>query len=130
VEYTSSLFFLGGFGYCAVELLYSGHTHWSMFLAGGLCLPLLYGMNLSLAHLPFLARCALGAVCITAVELIFGLFFNRLLGWAVWDYSGLWGNLWGQICPLYSFFWFLLCIPVLWAFDRLAAGLGPFFRPL
>ena len=31
----------------------------------------------------------------------------------VWDYSRRKGNLLGQICPLYSALWFLLCIPVL-----------------
>ena len=42
----------------------------------------------------------------------FGVVCNLALGWRVWDYSLLWGNLWGQICPLYSSLWFLLCIPV------------------
>ena len=37
---------------------------------------------------------------------------NLALGWRVWDYSLLWGNLWGQICPLSSSLWFLLCIPI------------------
>ena len=30
----------------------------------------------------------------------------------VWDYSDRKFNLMGQICPLYSALWFLLCIPV------------------
>ena len=30
----------------------------------------------------------------------------------VWDYSGRFGNLLGQVCPLYTGLWFLLCIPV------------------
>mgnify|MGYP002274557567 FL=1 len=46
------------------------------------------------------------------MELAFGVVCNLALGWRVWDYSLLWGNLWGQICPLYSSLWFLLCIPI------------------
>ena len=41
-----------------------------------------------------------------------GCVVNRLLKWQVWDYSGRFGNLLGQVCPLYTGLWFLLCIPV------------------
>ena len=49
---------------------------------------------------------------ITGIELVFGLVFNRVLQLGVWDYSAQWGNVLGQICPLFTFLWFLLCIPV------------------
>lgn len=109
-----SLFCIGALGYGALEYLYRGHTHWTMLLAGGLCLMGLYALNQRLFRLPLLVRAAAGSGLITAVELIFGLIFNRGLHMQVWDYSGYWGNLLGQICPLYSFFWFLLCIPVVY----------------
>lgn len=35
------LFLLGGSGYLAIELAWRGTSHWTMFLAGGVCLCLL-----------------------------------------------------------------------------------------
>ncbi len=104
-------FAIGGLGYGLLELAWRGHTHWSMLLCGGLALLML--RYFSGTRLPFLAQCAAGALGITALELAAGLLLNRALGLAVWDYSGIWGNLWGQVCPLYSALWFVLCIPVL-----------------
>lgn len=109
------MFFLGALGYGGIEILVRGYTHWTMLLAGGLCLLGLQALDGRLRTLPFLVRCAAGALFITGVELCFGLVCNRAMHWAVWDYSAYWGNLWGQICPLFTFFWFLLCIPVFWA---------------
>ena len=37
-----------------------------------------------------------------------GLVLNTCLGMAVWDYSTLPGNLWGQICLPFSALWALL----------------------
>ncbi len=112
------LFILGALGYGGIEILVRGYTHWTMLVAGGLVLLGLQTLDNRLARLPFLMRCAAGALFITAVELCFGLVCNRLLHWRVWDYSAYWGNLWGQICPLFTFFWFLLCIPVFWALGQ------------
>ena len=33
---------------------------------------------------------------------------NIILGWNVWDYSNLPGNLLGQICPQFTVLWFFL----------------------
>ena len=30
------LFYIGGLTYCGIEMLYRGHTHWSMFLCAGI----------------------------------------------------------------------------------------------
>ena len=107
-----SLFLAGAIGYCGIEVLVRGHTHWTMLLAGGLCLVGLEALDRHLARTPLLLRCLAGAALITGVELVFGLVCNRLLHWAVWDYSAQWGNLWGQVCPRFSIYWFLLCLPV------------------
>ena len=58
-------------------------------------------------------RASAGALAITAVEFAVGVVMNRMLGLGVWNYGEMFGNVMGQICPLYSFLWFLLCIPVL-----------------
>lgn len=113
-----SIFSIGALGYGLIEFCWRGHTHWTMLVAGGVCLMALYSLNERFLQVPLLVRCAAGACLITAVELCFGLIFNRWLHLGVWDYSGHWGNLWGQICPLYTFFWFLLCIPLLACISR------------
>lgn len=106
------LFCIGAFGYGQIELLYRGRTHWSMLLAGGLCLVLLGLLDGALPRrLPLLGRCGVGALVITSIELAFGLLCNVVLGLDVWDYSQEWGNLWGQICPRYTLYWLLLCLP-------------------
>ena len=51
---------------------------------------------------------AAGAIIITLLELIAGIIVNIILGWNVWDYSNLPGNLLGQICPQFTVLWFLL----------------------
>ena len=50
---------------------------------------------------------------VLTMELGVGLACRYLLHLAVWDYSALWGNVAGLVCPLYSFYWFLLCFWVL-----------------
>ena len=72
-----------------------------MFLAGGLCF-LLLGL-LDRTRLSFSAKCLLGAVIITAVELLAGLLTNR--DHQVWDYRQMPFNFLGQVCLSYSLLW-------------------------
>ena len=116
------IFTCGGAIYCIIEILFRGYTHWSMFIAGGLCLFILYnlygaieadsGQRCSLWH-----KCALGTLVITAVELTSGIFVNILFGLSVWDYSAVPFNYLGQICPAFAALWFFLCIPVIFLCD-------------
>ncbi len=103
------LFSLDGGAYVGLELLYRGHSHISMFTAGGTCF-LLIGRLPAWSRLP---RACFGAGIITAVELATGLLVNRDFG--VWDYRDQPGNFLGQICPVFTVLW----IPVAFA----AAGL-------
>lgn len=96
------LFYIGGCAYMVLELVWRGWTHGSMFLAGGSCF-LLLG-RLEKRKLGFLSRGIVGALVITAVELAAGLIWNR--DHSVWDYRDRTGNLWGQICPLFTLLWF------------------------
>jgi uncharacterized membrane protein len=107
-------FAIGAVGYGGLELLWRGHTHWTMLLAGGICLTLL--RLISRSTLPFLTQCILGSATITGVELVTGLVCNCMLHWNIWNYSARWCNLMGQVCPLYSLLWFFLCIPVFGVF--------------
>ena len=69
--------------------------------------------------LPLWVQAILGGLAITAGELAAGLVLNVWLGLDIWDYSGQWSNLWGQICPLYTGLWCLLAGPVIVGFDWL-----------
>jgi len=50
-----------------------------------------------------------GAVMITSYEFAVGCIVNLKMGWNVWDYSSMEGNLLGQICPVFTGVWFILC---------------------
>ncbi|HBI85442.1 MAG TPA: hypothetical protein DDX71_04015 [Ruminococcus sp.] len=102
-EYIAAFLF-GFFAYGLFEIAGRGYTHWSMGLLGGISMMLLYSMQL-----PRRTAALLGAVFVTCAEFTAGILENRILGWAVWDYSGLPLNFMGQICPLYSAVWFVLC---------------------
>lgn len=106
------VFMVGSVGYALVELVWRGRTHWTMMLTGGACLALIYLTERRYPRAPRWKRCLVGTQVITLAELAVGFLVNVLLGWAVWDYSCLPLNLFGQICPLYSALWFLLCLPV------------------
>ncbi len=104
------LFLLGGRIYTWVEILWRGHTQWTMFVLGGVCFVIMgllneykYGWDM-----PLLLQSAISAVIITVFEFLTGCIVNLWLGWGVWDYSGLPFNLMGQICLYY----FLLWIPL------------------
>lgn len=104
-----TLFALGAIGYPLIELLWRGRTHWTMAVAGGICMVLLLKISrLPLAH-PLLWL--LSAIAITTVEFTIGCVVNRWLHWQVWDYSQLPLNLLGQISLPFSLIWYLLSIP-------------------
>lgn len=98
---------IGAAGYSLLEILWRGHTHWSMTLAGGVCLPLIYRVHAGERHC-LAVRSVICSGIITTVEFAVGVVVNLLLGWQVWDYSGLRFNLMGQVCLLYSLLWCLL----------------------
>lgn len=95
---------LGGGGYVLVELLWRGRSHVSMFLLGGLCFWLIGRLNRR-GTMPLSVQACLGAMVVTALELVTGLVVNCWLGWNVWDYSGLPLNLLGQVCLYYFVLW-------------------------
>ena len=106
------IFILGGFGYCILEILWRGYTHWTMFILGGLCLYALTATFNRLQRFHLALKAIIGGGIITVAELLTGCIVNLYLGWRVWDYSAAPYNLLGQICLTYSILWMLLCIPV------------------
>lgn len=107
---TASVFFTGALGYWALELLWRGHTHWTMPLTGGVCLIMIY-IIANFTSEALWKKWVMCACCVTTAEFLVGIVVNLRLGWAVWDYSSMPMNLYGQICPLFTMFWALLAIP-------------------
>lgn len=103
------LFVIGGLLYLLIELVFRGHTHWTMFFVGGLCFVLVGAINEVIPwDTPLVIQCVIGGVIITAVEFVSGCIINLWLGWAVWDYRDMPFNLLGQICLPFSLLWVLI----------------------
>ncbi len=111
-----AIFLLGAVLYPLLEILFRGRTHFSMSLLGAVCLLSIRLIDQTLGRGRFLTKSILSAVIITQLEWITGTVVNLHLHWNVWDYTGHPGNVAGQICPLFSFFWFLLSFAVLIGF--------------
>lgn len=105
------LFFVGGYSYCGVEILFRGFTHISMLVAGGICFILIGLLNEAFPRrIALISQMVLSAVIVTVVELLVGLVVNVWLDLKVWDYSKMPYNFLGQICLLYTNIWFLLSL--------------------
>ena len=99
----------GGLLYVLIETVWRGYSHWTMFALGGLCFLALGLINEVLSwEMPLWQQMLLGACIVTVLEFLTGCIVNLWLGWDVWDYSAMPGNVLGQICPQY----FLLWLPV------------------
>lgn len=83
---------LYGFGLCALYLLATLETF----------------IPVENAALRKLLLFAVMAAAMTLLEYIAGLIFIKRLHIQLWDYSGMWLNLDGIICPLFSLCWALL----------------------
>ena len=106
---TALLIPFGGTAYGLIEVLYRGHTHWTMLLLGGLCFYLL--SCFAELHLPLPLAAVPCAYLITGLEFLTGCLVNLLLHWNVWDYSAQPLNLLGQVCFSFLGMWYLLSIP-------------------
>lgn len=112
------IFLLGGGAYVLVECLWRGYSHFTMFLLGGLCFWLIGRLDRR-ENIPVAVQACLGAILITALELVTGLIVNRWLGWNVWDYSYLPMNFLGQICLYYFVLWIPLSAAAVFLEDGL-----------
>ena len=97
---------IGGMLYVLIEILFRGHSHWTMFCVGGLCFWLIGLLNEILPwEMPLWKQCIIGATIVTAVEFLSGCIINIWFGWNVWDYSNIPFNVLGQICLPFSIAW-------------------------
>lgn len=106
------IFLFGFYGYSLIEILWRGHTHWSMALTGGSCFLLLYHFFNQFPLQKLWKKCVSAAGLVTCVEYFVGCIVNGVLHLRVWDYSNQPFNLLGQVCLLYSFLWALLALPL------------------
>ncbi len=116
-----ALWLVGGVIYYIIELIGRGHSHWSMFILGGLCFIALDLINEVIPWgMPLPLQMLIGSIIITVLELTTGLIVNVLLGWEVWDYSKMSFNFMGQVCLTFSVIWFFI--------SPLGIVLGDFLR--
>lgn len=106
------LFLGGGVGYYLLEVIFRGHSHWSMAICGGLSLVGIYYINKKFRKRSYAFRAFWCSLLITAIEFIAGCIVNLWLGWNVWSYSSHYFNLFGQISLLFSCIWFFLSLGV------------------
>ncbi|MCD7886732.1 MAG: putative ABC transporter permease [Clostridiales bacterium] len=105
------LFAIGGAVYVAIELLFRGHSHPTMFVLGGLLFVLIGGINNWFPwEMPLLLQGLIGGVTVTVTELAAGCVLNIWLGLGIWDYSNMPLNCMGQICLPFSIAWAGLAI--------------------
>ena len=101
-----TLFLTGGILYILLEIIWRSHSHWTMFLLGGLCFVCLGAINEIIPwEMPLWKQILIGACIVTGLEFITGVIVNLSLHWNVWDYSSMPGNILGQICPQYFILW-------------------------
>ena len=108
------LSFVGGALYIVIELLWRGHSHWTMFVLGGICFFYVGLINEELPwEMSLIKQMLIGAVVITMLELLFGVIVNGVYKLNVWDYSNIQFNFLGQICLPYSILWFFISLPAI-----------------
>ncbi len=101
-----ALLLIGGVAYVLLELEWRQKSHWTMFLLGGLCFICLGLINELISwDMPLWQQVIIGACIVTALEFLTGCIVNLWIGWDIWDYSALPGNVLGQICPQFFVLW-------------------------
>lgn len=100
------LFWFGGTFYITLEVLWRGYSHWTMGVLAGLVFISIGLLNEIWSwDTSIIIQILVGTIIATIGEFITGCIVNLWLGWDVWDYSDMWGNILGQICPAFIALW-------------------------
>lgn len=103
------LLFIGGTTYFCIEMLWRGHSHWTMALVGGICFVIIGCINEFFPwELGMVQQSLIGATAVTIIEFVAGLILNIWLKLGIWDYSNMPFNIMGQICLPFFFAWIAL----------------------
>lgn len=104
------VFFVGGALYYTIEMLYRGYSHWTMYLLGGWCGVYADFQNeVTPWEYPFWKQVLKVEAVVLISEFITGCIVNLWLGWNVWDYSNLYGNILGQTSWQFALLFLPLC---------------------
>lgn len=77
-----------------------------MFLLGGVIFIIIGNLNNLFGwEFDLIKQIAISDVIILLFEFLTGCVVNLWLGWDIWDYSDLPGNILGQICPQFALVW-------------------------
>lgn len=105
------LFWFGGSFYVTLETFWRGYSHWTMFVLAGLIFIAIGLLNeLWSWETSLILQALVGTLIATVGEFITGCIVNLWLGWNVWSYEGMWGNVLGQICPQFILLWIPISI--------------------
>ena len=111
---------IGGFTYVIIEMLYRGHSHWSMFIVSAVALISIGLINEFISwDIKLWNQMLIGSGIVTVLEFISGYILNIKLGWLIWDYSNVPFNIMGQICLPFSIAWFFISFIAIVADDYL-----------
>lgn len=110
-------FLIGYFGYTGIETIYRGYSYSLMGMLGAVAFYIVGQIN-ERRNVGLIWQGLIGSFLITIMELMTG---SALLKYDVrmWDYSNLWGNYKGLICPLFSCAWFILSVLIVFIHDLL-----------
>ena len=111
---------IGGFTYVIIEMLYRGHSHWSMFIVSAVAFISIGLINEFISwDMKLWKQMLIGSGIVTVLEFISGYILNIKLGWLIWDYSNVPFNIMGQICLPSSIAWFFISFIAIVADDYL-----------
>ena len=108
-----TVFTIGALGYGTLEILFRGHTHWTMLLTGGACFCFMYMTDRLIGEKSIFVRSLVCGAFVTETEFIVGCLCNKIADMHVWDYSDRPWSVMGQICPGFSALWIALSMPAL-----------------
>lgn len=80
---------------------------------GGVAIHLICSIDLSFIGNGFFEIVILlvtATIVMTLIEFVAGYISLKYFHNRLWDYSDQWGNIKGIVCPLFSFFWGLICL--------------------
>lgn len=119
------LFFIMGMVYFTIEGLWripqGGYANIAMLPVGGTTAVLIGRINQRKRFFSqkIWVQGVIGTIITLLVELAAGCLLNLHMGLGLWDYSHMWGNLWGQICIQFAIAWYIIMPLAIWLDDTL-----------
>lgn len=92
------------------ELVWRSWSHWTMFILGAICFLYAGIQNEFISwDYPFWKQVLRTEIFVLVSEFITGCIVNLWLGWNIWDYSSLKGNILGQTSWQFALLFLPLC---------------------